>query len=411
MFIDARQTLILAILTLFLGKFLNQRITFLRTYNIPEPVTGGVLVSVLFFIVYTATGTEVQFDLSGRDTLLIIFFTTVGLNAKLGTLIAGGKPLLILLACAVGFLLFQNLTGIAVAYLFGENLLAGLLGGTVSLSGGHGTAIAWAPIFREQYGIESAMTIGIAVATCGLILGGVIGGPIAQYLIKKYKLVPDVSEQEYLVGLPDEKSKVRQEDPKVNTYWHTINVDTILSCLITIALAIGLGQILSDLAADIGLKLPVFVGALFAGILFTNILPPFFKKMPWPSGSTSLALISDVSLSLFLAMSLMSLQLWSILVLAGPIVVLLIAQVIAITAWSIFVIFRLMGKTYDAAVMSAGYAGLGLGATPTAVANMTAVTKKCGASPLAFLIVPLIGAFFIDIANAFIIKFFITMLV
>ena len=411
MLIDDRQTLILAILTLFLGKFLNQRVTFLRTYNIPEPVTGGVLVSVLFFIIYTATGAEVQFDLSGRDTLLIIFFTTVGLNAKLGTLIAGGKPLIILLACAVGFLLLQNLTGIAVASLFGVNPLAGLLGGTISLSGGHGTAIAWGPIFQEQYGIEGAKAIGIAVATFGLVLGGVIGGPIAQYLIKKHSLVPDASEEDYLVGLPNNESEAGQEDPKVNAYWHTINVDTILSCLLTIALAIGLGLMLSDLAADIDLKLPVFVGSLFAGILFTNILPPLFKHMQWPSGSKSLALISDVSLSLFLAMSLMSLQLWSILALAGPILVLLAAQVTAITTWSIFVIFRLMGKTYDAAVMSAGYAGLGLGATPTAVANMTAVTKKCGPSPLAFLIVPLVGAFFIDIANAFIIKFFIARLV
>lgn len=401
---DGKETLILAILTLFLGKFLNQRMGFLRNFNIPEPVTGGVLASAVFALLYSLSGNAASFDLSNRDMLLVVFFTTVGLNAKFATLLAGGKPLVILIICASLFLVAQNLTGVAVAYLVDAPLLTGLLGGSISLSGGHGTAIAWTPIFQDQLGIENAKVIGIAVATFGLVIGGIVGGPISQFLINRNDLQPATAGEDYMVGLPDEPAS---EDALAEHGHHLINVDTVLVCLLVIAIAMGIGFKISDLGDAMGLKLPDFVGALFAGIVLTNTVPLLLKNAPWPSGSKSLALISDVSLSLFLAMSLMSLQLWSILEMAGPVTLLLAAQLATITLWVVFVIFPLMGRTYDAAVMAGGYAGLGLGATPTAVANMTAVTRKCGPSPLAFLVVPLVGAFFIDIANAAILKGFI----
>ena len=407
MHIDGKETLVLAILTLFLGKFLNSRIGFLRTYNIPEPVTGGVLASIIFALLYSITGNAAVFDLSNRDMLLVVFFTTVGLNAKFATLLAGGKPLVILIICASLFLVAQNLTGVAVAYLVDAPLLTGLLGGSVSLSGGHGTAIAWTPIFQDQLNIENAKVIGIAVATFGLVIGGIIGGPISQFLINRHQLQPTPGNDDFVVGLPDEPAA---DDARAEDGHHLINVDSVLVCLLVIAIAMGIGFKISDFGTAMGLKLPDFVGALFAGIILTNTIPLVSKNLPWPSGSKSLALISDVSLSLFLAMSLMSLQLWSILAMAGPLSLLLVAQLLTITLWVVFVIFPLMGKSYDAAVMAGGYAGLGLGATPTAVANMTAVTRKCGPSPLAFLIVPLVGAFFIDIANAAILKGFINWL-
>lgn len=404
---DGKETLVFAILTLFLGKYLNGKIAFLKTYNIPEPVTGGVLASVIFALLYSATGQSIVFDLSNRDMLLVVFFTTVGLNAKFATLLAGGKPLVILIICAALFLVAQNLTGVGIAYLVDAPLLSGLLGGSVSLSGGHGTAIAWTPIFQDELGVQNAKAIGIAVATFGLVVGGIVGGPISQFLINRYQLKPATSTQDYVVGLPDEPAA---QDAHAEGDHHLIDVDTILICLLVIAIAMGIGFKISDFGTAMGLKLPDFVGALFAGIILTNTIPLLFRQMPWPSGSKSLALISDVSLSLFLAMSLMSLQLWSILALAGPLTLLMLAQLATITLWVVFVIFPLMGKGYDAAVMAGGYAGLGLGATPTAVANMTAVTRKCGPSPLAFLIVPLVGAFFIDIANAAILKGFISWL-
>ncbi len=391
--LDGRQTLIIAILVLFLGKFLNKRVEFLREYNISEPVTGGVVASIVFGALYFFADTEFVFSLNQRDQLLIIFFTTIGLSSRFTTLIEGGKSLVILLICAVAYLFLQNLIGISVISATGLDKVVGLIGGSVSLSGGHGTAIAWASVFIDEYGISNAMEIGIACATFGLVLGGLIGGPIAKFLINRNNLQPTSKVEELSVG-------IKHEEEDVN-----INYFNVLNSMLVICIAIGLGIILNKLVTSFGAKLPMFVTCLFAGIVLTNTLPYIFKKMSWPTGTPSLALISELSLGLFLGMSLMSLQLWTLIDLAGPILILLVCQVVVITVFVLFIVFNLMGRDYDAAVMSAGYAGLALGATPTAIANMEAVTKKFGASPRAFIVVPLVGAFFIDIANAIIIKF------
>ena len=392
--LNPRQTIIIAILVLFLGKYLNKKFRFLREFNIPEPVTGGVLVSFMLGMVYFAFDVYFKFALEQRDTFLLIFFTGIGLSSRISTLLAGGRALGILLILAVGYLFIQNLIGLAVISLTNLNSVVGIIGGSVSLSGGHGTAIAWAPNFIKDYGVRNAMEIGIACATFGLVLGGVIGGPIARYLIAKHKL-HSTSAQHITVGIP-------QLDGS-----EMINVNSVLNAILVLGIAIGLGIHLNMLLGFIGLKLPMFVTCLFAGIVMTNTIPLMFKSIAWPTGTATLALISDLSLGLFLSMSLMSLQLWTLIDLAGPIICLLIAQVIIVSAFVIFVLFRFMGKTYDAAVTSAGYAGLALGATPTAIANMTAVVEKYGASPRSFLVIPLVGAFFIDIANALIINFFL----
>lgn len=390
--LNTRQTIIIAILVLFLGKYLNQKLPFLREFNIPEPVTGGVLASLLLGIVYLISDQSITFSLEQRDLFLILFFTSIGLSSRFSTLLAGGRALVVLLVLAICYLFIQNLTGLAIISTTNLDSAVGLIGGSVSLSGGHGTAIAWAPNFVEHYGVSNAMEIGIACATFGLILGGIIGGPIAKYLISKHNL-HSTSTEHITVGIP-------QEDRN-----ETIDVNSVLNALLVLAVAMGLGIHLNFVLNYFGLKLPTFVTCLFAGIILTNTIPILFKNIPWPTGTASLALISDLCLGLFLAMSLMSLQLWTLIDLAGPIILLLIAQVVVVTVFVVFVVFRLMGKSYDAAVMSAGYAGLALGATPTAIANMTAVAEKYGASPQAFLVIPLVGAFFIDIANAFIINF------
>jgi ESS family glutamate:Na+ symporter len=390
--LSTRQTIIIAILVLFIGKYLNKKIGMLQNYNIPEPVTGGVLASLIFAFIYFSFDFSFQFTLESRDNLLIVFFTTIGLSSRFSTLVQGGKSLVILLVLAVAYLFLQNLTGLSVAAVSGMEKPIGILGSSVSLSGGHGTAIAWAPVFRDSYGISNAVEIGIACATFGLVLGGLIGGPIAQFLIQRHKL-ETTSTEHITVGTPlDDKKEI-------------IDVDSMLGVILIVSIAVGIGVSLHALLVYWGIQLPMFVSCLFAGILLTNTVPILFKKMHWPTGTPSLALVSDLSLSLFLAMSLMSLQLWTLVDLAGPILLLLLAQVVLITFFVIVILFRVLGHNYDAAVMSAGYAGLAMGATPTAIANMTAVTKKFGASPKAFIVVPLVGAFFIDIANAFIIQF------
>jgi ESS family glutamate:Na+ symporter len=390
--LDPRQTVVIAILVLFLGKYLTRKIAFLREYNIPEPVSGGLIASLVFGALYGAFDLEFQFALHLRDMLLIMFFTTIGLSSKFSTLVQGGKPLVILLVVAVAYLFIQNFTGLAVVTVTGQPVEMGIIGGSVSLSGGHGTAIAWAPKFVSQYGIGNAMEVGIACATFGLILGGLIGGPIAKFLITHYALTPS-HDTALTVGVSHE----RDAPP--------IDYQRMLNNIFIIAVSIGIGLNLNVGLARLGLHLPDFVACLFAGILVTNLGPLVFRRVHWPERSKSLALISDLSLGLFLAMSLMSLQLWTLAGLGGPILLLLFAQVAVITLFVVFVVFRLMGRDYDAAVMSAGYAGLALGATPTAIANMTAVTERFGASAKAFVVVPLVGAFFIDIANALIIQF------
>lgn len=388
--LDARQTLIIAILVLYAGRFINSRLRLLRDYNIPEPVTGGLLASISFALIYAFWGTEVSFDMANRDMLLIVFFTTIGLSSRIDVLKQGGKSLFILLVLAVSYLFLQNLMGIAIASLAGAPPALGVLTGSVSLSGGHGTAIAWAPTFAREYAMPYAMEVGLACATFGLIFGGILGGPIARFLVWRNKLDPGNS-GELTVGFRYKEHEI-------------IDVDGILKVLLVIAVAIGVGIHLNDLFTAWGLRLPDFVTCLFAGIILTNSLPRFLPRYQWPTGSRSLALVSDVSLGLFLSMSLMSLQLWTLAGLAGSMVVLLVAQVVLITLFTVFVVFRALGANYDAAVICSGYSGLALGATPTAIANMTAVTKALGPAPRAFVVVPLVGAFFIDLSNALIIN-------
>ena len=385
-----RQTIILAVLVLFIGRYLVKKIHVLKAYNIPEPVAGGLLTSLVFTALYYLFELQVEFSLFQRDVLLVVFFTCVGLSSRFDTLLKGGKTLIILLVLAIIYLFIQNLTGVGVALLTGLEAQTGVLGGSVSLSGGHGTAIAWSPIFEKNYGIPNAIEIGIACATFGLVLGGVIGGPISKFLIKRYDLKAE-SHEPISVGIADESTQ-------------KITVDSIFSLLLILSIAVGIGMHLHALLNSIGFKLPLFVLCLFGGIILTNTVPYFWKSVSWPTGTPTLALVSDICLGLFLSMSLMSLQLYALVDLALPILLLLVAQVLVVTLFTVFVIFLLLGKNYEAAIMSSGYAGLALGATPTAIANMTAVTKKYGAAPQAFIVIPLVGAFFIDVSNAVIIQ-------
>ncbi|GFE69895.1 sodium/glutamate symporter [Chroococcus sp. FPU101] len=392
---NMRQTIIVAILVLYFGKYLTKRIKFLQNFNIPDAVSGGVLASLIFWFCYAVFQFQVEFNLDIRNALLIIFFTTIGLSSRLKTLLQGGKPLLILLVTAVFYLFVQNLTGIGIASLMGLDLPIGLISGSVSLSGGLGTVIAWSPIFKDTYGITNASEIGIASATLGLVLGGIVGGPVAKLLIVRNQLKTDDQDQQLTIGIKHGQKNVK------------IDYSTMLNSFLVISFAIGLGIELNYIVSAIGLRLPDFVTCLLAGIFLTNTIPFIFKRFPWPANTPSLALISDVSLGLFLAMSLMSLQLWTLAGMGGTIAVLLLVQFIISTLYTIFVVFPVMGRNYNAAVISAGYSGLTLGATPTAIANMTAVTERFGASPQAFIIVPLVGAFFIDVANAFVIQKFL----
>ena len=388
----------LGIVVLFAGKRLNDAIGFLKNFSIPEPVSGGLLFTVLFLLVYLITGVEVEFDLAARDILLVYFFTTIGINASFRDLLAGGKPLVVLLSITIAYMILQNLTGITIASLFDQPASVGMLGGTVSLIGGHGTAIAWAPRIAEDYGVSNAMEIGIACATFGLILASIMGGPIAKFLITRHNLKPTKIE-------PMDVGTSEAQPQKVVT--HLDFLDAVLA----IHASAIVGLLLNEFLEEQGLKLPLFVTCLFAGILITNLIPKNFPRISgtkWPTRTPAMALIAEISLGTFLAMSLMSMQLWTLVDLAGPIITILAAQFAVAVAVNIFFVFPVMGRNYDAAVVSAGFGGISLGSTPTAMANMAAVSSRYGASHLAFIIVPLVCAFFIDLVNALLIPFFLT---
>ncbi len=389
-------TVTLAIIVLFVGKSLNMRFTVLRDLSIPETVVGGLLFAVIFAVIHFSLGINVEFDLTARDTMLVYFFTTIGLSSNVMDIVKGGKPLLILLIAVLLYMILQDVIGISVATMFGLKPIVGMLGGTVSLIGGHGTAIAWAPTFVEEYGISNAMEIGIASATFGLILSSLMGGPIASYLIKKHDLKPTEEKQDLTVGITYEEENVK------------IDYFSFLHAILGIHLSMMIGYIANTALAEAGVKLPLFVTALFAGILISSFVTPRLAKrstwMNWVARSSAMSLIADISLGIFLAMSLMSMQLWVIVDLAAPIVTILAVQSIVIGVLAVYVIFKIMGSSYDAAVIASGIVGIALGSTATAMANMTAVTQKYGASPLAFLLVPLVCAFFIDLFNVFLIQ-------
>ena len=379
----------------FVGRYLTKKIAFLSEYNIPEPVSGGIAVALSTWALYAFFSREVSFNLSARDALLVYFFTTVGLNARLADLVRGGLPLLLMLAATVAFMFLQNLIGMAAALIWGLPSQAGVLLGTASLIGGHGTAIAWGPTVADTYNVTGAAELGIAMATMGLIVASLLGGPIAKYLIEKHDLKSDPEEEAAFV--------IVEKDEGASPFDY---VDVIRALLVAnIAIILGYAAHVALQAA--GVMLPLFVPCLLAGILLTNTVPILFPKFKWPSRTPALALISDFSLSVFLAMSLMSMQLWTLSGSAGVLMTTTALQAAVTALFIVLVFYRLMGSNYFAAVLSAGFAGFTLGATPTAIANMSAVTKNFGPSPLAFIVLPLVSAFFVDLANAFIIQLFL----
>lgn len=388
-------TITIGMIVFFAGAFLTRRVAFLRDYSIPEPVSGGLAAALAAWMIYSWFGIEITYELGARDMLLVIFFATIGLNARLSDLLAGGKLLGLLLVMTVLFIVLQNLVGLLGAQLFDLPDATAVLLGSASLIGGHGTAIAWGPTIEQLTGFAASEEIGIATATLGLVCAALAGGPIAKYLIEKNSLSAG-EEGKPVVGIPHDTEEGRDID-------HVSLMRTLLAANI----AVILGYIANEAIAAAGLKLPLFVPCLIAAIIMSNTVPHIFPKMIWPARTRAMAVVSDYCLSIFLAMSLMSMQLWTLSGMGLMLATVMAIQVAVAIVFILFVFFRVIGSDYNAAVLSAGFAGFTLGATPTALANMSSVTKRYGQAPLAFIVLPLVSAFFVDLANAFIIGFFV----
>ncbi|NWB26775.1 sodium/glutamate symporter [Pseudomonas gingeri] len=393
--LDFYGTLVAASLVLLLGRGLCARVGFLRTYNIPEPVAGGLVVALVLLLLRVFFDFKVGFDTSLQTPLMLAFFATIGLNADFTSLKKGGRVLGTFLLVVVGLLVVQNALGVSLAAALGLDPLMGLLAGSITLSGGHGTGAAWSSVFTEQYRVMSAAELAMASATFGLVLGGLIGGPVARLLLKRVKTQGLVNE---VPSMPKGFEQPERE--------RMITPGSFIETLALIAISLLAGNFLSELIKGTALELPTFVCVLFVGVVLRNGL----SALGWHEVfEREVSVLGNVSLSLFLAIALMSLKLWDLAALALPIFILLTAQAVLMALFAIFVTFRVMGRNYDAVALAAGHCGFGLGATPTAIANMQAVTQRYGPSRIAFLVVPMVGAFFIDIANAIVIKLYLAL--
>ncbi|EGT96274.1 sodium/glutamate symporter [Acinetobacter baumannii] len=395
-------TLISAVIVLLLGRFLVNRIDFLKRYNIPEPVAGGLVAAVVSLLVHTFWGYSIVFSSELQTSFMLVFFASIGLSANFMKLKEGGTALVIFLICVASFIVVQNAVGMSLATLLGLDPLIGLIAGSITLTGGHGTAGAWGEILESQHGIQGALALGMASATFGLIIGGVIGGPLAKLFINRYSLAQAKTNAE--IQQRDTHVEQNSDDlaPFENPHQvRLITADNAITTLGMFAACLAFAEFMTGFSKGTWFELPTFVWALGGGVILRNILESVLKVDIF---DRAIDVFGNASLSLYLAMALLSLKLWQLADLAGPLVVILGAQTLTMALYAAFVTFRVMGKNYDAAVLAAGHCGFGMGATPTAVANMQAITNMYGPSHKAFLIVPLCGAFFVDLINATVIQ-------
>ncbi len=383
-------TLIAAVLVLLLGSWLVRKIKFLQDFNIPEPVAGSLVAALALLTVHMVHGTSFKFEKPLQDAFMLAFFSSIGLSADFARLRQGGKPLVVFTIVVSLFIMVQNVVGSSMAALLGLDARIGLVAGSITLTGGHGTAGAWGKTLEEA-GVQGATALGMACATFGLVMGGLLGGPVACRLIKG-KPTPGVAAAGSTQTASDQDAVFEHPHQQ-----RLITAESGLQTLAMFAVCLVFSDVMYKVAEGTWFQLPQFVWALAGGVLVRNGLVLVFGVNMF---DRAIDVFGNISLSLFLAMALLSLRLWELAGLAIPVMFILAVQTVVMALYATFVTFRAMSSDYDAAVLSAGHCGFGLGATPTAVANMQALTDRFGPSHKAFLIVPMVGAFFVDIINA-----------
>lgn len=399
--LDLLQTLSLAAVVYFVGIALRQRIGWLERLNIPAAVIGGLLFT-LFTTIARQFELSVQLDTSTQTVLSVAFFTSIGMGASVALLKRGGVQLVVFLIFATAFCFVQNFVGMGIASAFGEHPLLGVMAGSVTLVGGPATGQAFAPLF-EQAGLTGAGALALAAATAGIVCGGLAGGPVGTFLIRR------LDRREAPAAAASSAELARELDPAPTTLVVEVEREdnTILRSLVFLAVAMGLGSLLSRWFVAMGITLPAYIGAMLVASVLRNI-DDFTARLKLDIRAMEFA--GNVALNIFLVVALMDLKLWQIADLALPLVVILAAQVLVVVLFAMTVSFYLMGRDYDSAVMAGGFIGFVLGTTANAVANMQALVRRFGPAPRAFLIVPLVGAFFIDFTNALIITLFVNWL-
>ncbi|HEV3483952.1 MAG TPA: sodium/glutamate symporter [Vicinamibacterales bacterium] len=401
--LDLIQTLALVCVVLFAGYGLRRRIWVLDRYNLPAPVIGGFLFALVGLVLRQYGLVAFEFDTTLQTPLMIAFFTTIGFGASVTLLRQGGPLVLLFFGISSAVAVAQNVLGLAIASQLGVHPLLGVLAGSVTLTGGPATGLAFAPEF-EKVGVPDAAPAALAAAMIGIVAGGIIGGPIGTLLISRQRLQRRASHNPVPHGTAAQVVEDRLPEPHARPpRGEDVEAYGLLKNLALIAVAMGIGVWLSAWASRY-LTLPTYIGAMMVAALLRNL-----DDATGVLGASQRIIddLGTVSLSLFLAMALMTLRLWQLAALALPLALILAAQVAMIAILAIVLIFRATGRDYDAAVMSSGFCGFMLGTTANAMANMEVLTQKYGASPKAFLVVPMVGAFFIDFTNALIITAFL----
>jgi ESS family glutamate:Na+ symporter len=395
--LDLIQTLAFGGVALLVGYGVRNAVPAFARYNIPPPVIGGLLVAIVLLISRNFGELPVKFDTTLQSPLMIAFFTTIGFGASLSLLRSGGPQVAMFLLIATVFAIAQNLLGIAVAMVFGLNPLFGVLAGSVTLTGGPATGLAFAPLF-EQAGVPAAASVAVAAAMAGIVLGGIVGGPVGTLLIDRFKLRSTASRTATAtlvaaeVTLDDAEPVVGAED-SAETF-------AVLKNVVMILVAMWAGSWVSLGFAKLGITLPAYIGAMLVAAAIRNI----DDATGWLGLSTRIIdVIGAVALSLFLVLALMTLKLWELASLALPLIVSIVLQVVLVVVAARWLVYRFMGRDYEAAVMSGGFIGFMLGTTANAMAVMSTLTERHGPAPRAFLVAPMVGAFFIDFTNAIII--------
>lgn len=390
--LDPLQTLLLALGCLLMGSLVNARIRALGQYNIPAPVTGGLLFAGFAAVVAATAGYRIETNGLLKPILLLMFFAAVGLGADLRQLARGGRALLRFVLVLVPFILLQNLLGIALASAIDLHPLFGLVAGSITQVGGHGTGAAYATRFAEVYNLQSVMELSMTAATIGLIIGGVLAGPVAQLLIRRNGLAS--AQVPVAAGIG---SDARAGGP--------VDAQAIVLTLAGVLLALLAGRSIAEALYEFPLTIPSFLWCMVIGVALRNIAP--FAGLHFDDRAAEL--VAGVCLGLFLAMTMMSLDLGEVALSAGPLLIILVAQAVLVAVFAYFVAFRALGRDYEAAVSCAAFVGFGMGSTATAIANMQAVTARYGMAPMAYLVVPLVGAFFVDLINALMLTGFLSL--
>ncbi|MDY6329770.1 MAG: sodium/glutamate symporter [Lachnospiraceae bacterium] len=391
--LDMYQTLAIAVVVLMLGQFLKMKINFLEKFCVPAPVVGGLIFAIFTCVCYATGIAEFDFDDTLREVCMVLFFTSVGFQANLKVLKKGGKSLIVFVLLVVVLIFAQNFLAVSVASLLGLDKLIGMCTGSIPMVGGHGTAGAFGPVL-EDFNISGATTICTAAATFGLVAGSLIGGPIGRKLIEKKNLLSTV--------VPEDDSLLVEDEKK-----HERHTNMYAAAVFQLIIAVGIGTIFSKLLTLTGMTFPVYIGAMIAAALIRNI-DEYTGKFNIHMGEIND--VGGISLSLFLGIAMITLKLWQLADLALPLVVLLMIQVVLIYVFARYVVFNVMGRDYDAAILAAGTCGFGMGATPNAMANMQVLCEKYAPSVKAYLLIPLIGSLFADFINSLVITFFINIL-